>query len=65
MSSNLNYWIDLIFGKDQKAFDKFNVFHPLSYSETANPEKIDITNLDSVISQISFFGQNPNLLFHK
>lgn len=37
VSSNLNYWIDLIFGKDQKSIDKNNVFHPLSYSETASP----------------------------
>lgn len=37
VSSNLNYWIDLIFGKDQDEISKFNLFHPLSYVKNIKP----------------------------
>ena len=43
--------------------EKHNVFHPLSYVENVNPETIGHENLDAIISQITFFGQNPYPLF--
>ena len=39
-SSNLHYWIDLIFGFKQKSFDDYNVFHPLTYEGAVDIDKI-------------------------
>ena len=60
-----NHWIDLIFGKDQKSFEKCNVFYPLSYVENIKPEEIELNKLEATMNQISFFGQNPYMLFSK
>lgn len=65
VSANLNYWIDLIFGKDQHSFEKHNVFYPLAYMENINPEAIEADRLEAIMNQITFFGQNPYKIFSK
>ena len=33
VTENLNQWIDLIWGKDQRNPNRYNVFNPLTYEE--------------------------------
>ena len=40
VSLNIPYWIDLIFGIDQKNIKRHNLYHPLSYAENIHVEKI-------------------------
>jgi hypothetical protein len=61
---NLNYWIDLIFGKDQNEYKKDNIFHPYSYIKNLPFDSLlKSHNLDAMMSQIAFYGQNPYVLF--
>jgi hypothetical protein len=65
VSLNLPYWIDLIFGTDQKNIKRHNLYHPLSYSENIHIDKIPEKDLEARICQISYFGQHPIKLFSK
>ena len=69
VSSNLNHWIDLIFGfkqKGQEAEKAFNKFYSITYEETITTimsKEQDIMSLHPYIEQIAHFGQTPVQLF--
>ncbi|KAJ9449932.1 BEACH domain-containing protein lvsF [Diplonema papillatum] len=62
VSANLHGWIDLIFGhasRGEPAVDHDNVFHPLTYGQSAEP----MSPAES--EQVREFGQCPIQLFGK
>ena len=69
VSQQLNHWIDLIFGYQQRGEDAItadNVFHPMSYEGNVDIEKItDINQRIALELQIMEFGQTPKQLFIK
>uniref|UniRef100_A0A6G3MFB2 WD repeat and FYVE domain-containing protein 3 (Trinotate prediction) n=1 Tax=Henneguya salminicola TaxID=69463 RepID=A0A6G3MFB2_HENSL len=67
VSSNINNWIDLIFGYKQtgkNAIKSNNVFHSWFYKGSVNLQNVsDTTIKKSIISFINNFGQIPKKLF--
>jgi factor associated with neutral sphingomyelinase activation len=69
VDKTLHYWIDLIFGYQQKGEEAIaanNVFHPLSYEGSTDIEKIeDLHERAALEMQIMEFGQTPKQLYVK
>ncbi|KAG8197532.1 hypothetical protein JTE90_007268 [Oedothorax gibbosus] len=69
VSSNLNHWIDLIFGfkqRGQEAIKADNVFYHLTYEGAVDLDSIvDMNERYSLEVQIMEFGQIPKQLFTK
>ncbi|CAD8102294.1 unnamed protein product [Paramecium sonneborni] len=72
VSVQLNHWIDLIFGinnNGQKAVEKANVFHYLTYEQNLqmvlNKYIDDYSTIQSYLTQVYYFGQTPKQLFQK
>lgn len=67
-SSQINNWIDLIFGYKQKgkeAINSINLFFKFTYEDEINIDKIiESDEYDSLISKIDF-GQTPSQIFTK
>jgi hypothetical protein len=69
VSSNIQYWIDLIFGYKQKgkiAKENLNLFYYLTYEDSIDLNEIeDPIKRTSIEAQIIHFGQTPSQLFSK
>ena len=69
VSQNLNHWIDLVFGYQQRgpeAEAAHNVFHHLSYEGSVDLDKIsDELDRQAAESHIQNFGQTPSQLLVK
>jgi hypothetical protein len=69
VSSNIQYWIDLIFGYKQKgkiAKENLNLFYYLTYEDSIDLKEIeDEVKRTSIEAQIIHFGQTPSQLFGK
>ncbi|CAD8172903.1 unnamed protein product [Paramecium pentaurelia] len=71
VSSQLNYWIDLIFGinnNGQNAVENVNVFHYLTYEQNLQmilKKNDDHSTIQSYLTQVYYFGQTPKQLFQK
>ncbi|WFD44362.1 beige protein-like 1 [Malassezia psittaci] len=67
ISAHLPLWIDLVFGykaQGQAAVDALNVFHPLSYANTVDIDKITSPMEREATAQVIHnFGQTPRNLF--
>ncbi|CAD8169760.1 unnamed protein product [Paramecium octaurelia] len=71
VSTELNHWIDLIFGNKnngQNAVDNANMFHYLTYQENLNTLLNQINDnlaIQSYLTKIQDIGQTPKQLFQK
>jgi WD40 repeat protein len=66
VSMNLHHWIDLIFGENQRSFEKFNVFYPLTYENAVDLEaEEDSVQREAHVAQIRHFGQTPSQIVKK
>ncbi|CAK84680.1 unnamed protein product (macronuclear) [Paramecium tetraurelia] len=71
VSSQLNHWIDLIFGinnNGQNAVENVNVFHYLTYEQNLQlilNKNEDHGTIQSYLTQVYYFGQTPKQLFQK
>ncbi|WFD00137.1 beige protein-like 1 [Malassezia yamatoensis] len=67
ISAHLPLWIDLVFGykaQGQAAVDALNVFHPLSYANTVDIDKIaSPMEREATAQVIHNFGQTPRNIF--
>jgi hypothetical protein len=69
VSSSLHEWVNLIFGAYQRSAEKVNVFFPLTYAcyfeEHIRAIKEFNCPVESMMTQIAYFGQTPTQIFAK
>lgn len=64
VSENLNKWIDLIFGINQKSSQHYNVYHPFSYNDVLEEDYAE-SLMSTIQNHAANFGIVPDQLFNQ